>query len=134
MSLSVRQLSVQFAVKGQVVRALDHVDLEVQPGRMLGVVGESGSGKSTMALAVLRLIEPPGQIVDGEILFEGNNLLSASEIEMRAIRGRKIGLVLQNPATALNPTMTVGDHLMEAIQELLRLGRRESRRKAPAGR
>lgn len=130
MSLRIRHLSVQFNLESQIVRAVDQVDLDILPGRMLGIVGESGSGKSTLALAILRLIEPPGQIANGEISFEDADLLAITEVEMQAIRGRKIGLVLQNPATALNPTMTIGGHIMETIQERLRLGRRESRAKA----
>ncbi|HEX9532203.1 MAG TPA: ABC transporter ATP-binding protein [bacterium] len=130
MSLRIRRLTVQFLLGSQIVRAVDGVDLDIQPGRVLGIVGESGSGKSTLALSMLRLIDPPGRIVDGEILFEGVNLLTIAEAEIQAIRGRRIGLVLQNPATALNPIMTVGDHIVETIQERLGLDRRESRTQA----
>jgi oligopeptide/dipeptide ABC transporter ATP-binding protein len=130
MTLRIRHLTVDFVLGAETVRAVDAVDLDIAPGRVLGIVGESGSGKSTLALSLLRLIDPPGRIVEGEILFEGVNLLSLSESEMHAIRGRRIGLILQNPGTTLNPTMTIGEHLVETIQERLGLSRGDARARA----
>jgi oligopeptide/dipeptide ABC transporter ATP-binding protein len=106
--LSVRDLSVQFVTDDGVVEALDTVSFDVRAGEILGVVGESGSGKSVTALAMLRLIRPPGHIVGGAVRFDGVDLLTVSEEQMRAVRGRSISMVFQSPRTALNPVLTVG--------------------------
>jgi len=95
-------------------RLLSGVELAVWPGEVLALVGKSGSGKSTLALAILRLLDMHGGCVRGEIWFQGENLLKKTESEMRRIRGRAIGLVLQSPMSALNPVMRVGAHLKEA--------------------
>jgi peptide/nickel transport system ATP-binding protein len=106
--LSVRDLSVQFVTDGGLVEALDSVSFDVRAGEILGVVGESGSGKSVTALALLRLIRPPGRIIGGTVRFDGADLLTLSEEQMRAVRGRSISMVFQSPRTALNPVLTVG--------------------------
>jgi peptide/nickel transport system ATP-binding protein len=99
-----------------VVKAVDRVSMRVDEEEALGIVGESGCGKSTVAHSILRLIRQPGKIVSGEILFEGENLLSKSESEMRKIRGGKIAMVFQNPTSSLNPVFTIGSQVGEAIK------------------
>jgi peptide/nickel transport system ATP-binding protein len=114
--LSVRDLTVHFVTDGGVVEAVDAVSFEVWPGEILGVVGESGSGKSVTALALLRLIRPPGRIVGGAVSFEGTDLLGLSEEQMRAVRGRRISMVFQSPRTALNPVLTVGRQIARLFE------------------
>jgi peptide/nickel transport system ATP-binding protein len=124
--LEVRDLTVHFATDAGVVEAVDRVSFDVRPGEILGVVGESGSGKSVTALALLRLIRPPGRVVRGEIRFEDTDLLTLSEVEMRAVRGARIAMVFQSPRTALNPVLTVGHQ----IARLYSLHQAASRREA----
>jgi peptide/nickel transport system ATP-binding protein len=109
--LEVRDLTVHFDTEDGLVEAVDGVTFNVRSGEILGVVGESGSGKSVTALALLRLIRPPGRIVRGEIRFEGADLLALSEEQMRAVRGARISMVFQSPRTALNPVITVGQQI-----------------------
>ena len=106
--LEVRDLTVEFDTDEGRVGAVDHVDLTVQRSEILGLVGESGSGKSVTALAVFRLIRPPGRIAAGSIRFDGRELLALPEEEMRRIRGAQIAMVFQSPRTALNPVLPVG--------------------------
>ncbi|OGL08586.1 MAG: hypothetical protein A3I14_05325 [Candidatus Rokubacteria bacterium RIFCSPLOWO2_02_FULL_73_56] len=106
--LEIRGLDVEFATDEGVVSAVDGIDLGVGRGEVLGLVGESGSGKSVTALAVFRLIRPPGRIVRGTIRFEGRDLLLLPEDEMRRVRGAQISMVFQSPRTALNPLLPVG--------------------------
>ena len=124
--LDISDLAVAFHTAAGTVSAVDGIDLALAPGEILGLVGESGSGKSVTALTILRLIRPPGHIVRGRMLFEGCDLASASETEMRAIRGARIALVSQNPRTALNPVIPVG----RQIARLFRLRRGVSRQTA----
>jgi ABC-type dipeptide/oligopeptide/nickel transport system ATPase component len=109
--LEVRNLTVAFGT----VTAVDNVSFQIAPGETLGVVGESGSGKSVTAFSILRLVQPPGRITAGSIVFEGHDLLTLSEREMRQIRGARISLIFQEPMTALNPVMRVGDQIAEAL-------------------
>jgi ABC-type dipeptide/oligopeptide/nickel transport system ATPase component len=113
--LDIQHLTVAFERPGTALTAVDDVSLTIQAGETLGLVGESGSGKSVTALAILRLLQPPGRIVGGRILFEGRDLLPLPEVAMRAIRGGRISLIFQEPMTALNPTMRVGDQIAEAL-------------------
>jgi ABC-type dipeptide/oligopeptide/nickel transport system ATPase component len=113
--LEVQHLRVTFDRHGASITAVNDLSLRIEPGETLGLVGESGSGKSVTALAILRLLQPPGRISGGRVLFEGRDLLSLSETEMRAIRGGRISLIFQEPMTALNPTMRVGDQVAEAL-------------------
>jgi len=110
--LDVQHLSVTF---GGPAPAVDDVSLHVAAGETLGVVGESGSGKSVTAFSILRLLQPPGRITGGRVLFEGRDLLTLSEAEMREVRGARISLIFQEPMTALNPVMRVGDQIAEAL-------------------
>ncbi len=124
--LEVRDLTVHFATEEGLVEAVDGVSFVVRAGEILGVVGESGSGKSATALAVLRLVRPPGRIVGGRVQFGGVDLLALTEDEMRAVRGARISMVFQSPRTALNPVLTVGAQ----IARLYRLHQGASRREA----
>ena len=114
--LEIDDLRTHFFAAGRVVRAVDGVSFTVRTGETLGVVGESGCGKSVTALSVLRLVaDPPGRIVGGAIRFEGKNLLDLSESEMEAVRGNHISMIFQEPMTSLNPLLTVGRQISEAI-------------------
>ena len=114
--LQIHNLSVDYPTRVGVVRAVDDVDLTVERGEVLGLVGESGCGKSTLGMAILRLLRPPGEIVDGEIIFNGDNLLDLGEIEMRRLRGARISMVFQDPMTCLNPLQRISDHIVETIR------------------
>jgi oligopeptide/dipeptide ABC transporter ATP-binding protein len=114
--LEVRDLTVHFDTEDGLVEAVDGVTFNVRSGEILGVVGESGSGKSVTALALLRLIRPPGRIVRGTVRFEGTDLLRLSEDEMRAVRGTRIAMVFQSPRTALNPVLTVGRQISRLFE------------------
>jgi oligopeptide/dipeptide ABC transporter ATP-binding protein len=112
--LDVRNLTVDFATARGWVRAVREVSFSIAPGEALGLVGESGSGKSVTSLAVMRLLVPQAR-VQGEVVFEGRGLLPAGDDEMRAVRGKRITMIFQEPMTALNPVMRVGDQIAEAV-------------------
>jgi oligopeptide/dipeptide ABC transporter ATP-binding protein len=114
--LRIQNLKTYFYTEDGIVKAVDGVDLEVYPGEVLGLVGESGCGKSVTSLSIMRLIAPPGKIVEGEIWFDGQNLLSLPEKQMIAIRGNRISMIFQQPQTALNPVFKVGDQIVEVLQ------------------
>jgi len=114
--LSIEDLSVVYRHNGTSIRAVDQVSLTVEKGEVLAVVGESGCGKTSLALAITRLIQPPGEIETGRVVFQGHDLLKAPPSALRGIRGRHISYVFQDPATALNPVLTVGAQLREVIQ------------------
>jgi len=114
--LQIIDLHTHFFTDDGVVKAVDGVDFFVRKGRTLGIVGESGCGKTITALSILRLLDHPGRVVAGEIRFKGKNLLSLTEKEMRAIRGCTISIIFQDPMTALNPVLTIGDQLSEVLQ------------------
>jgi peptide/nickel transport system ATP-binding protein len=125
--LEVDDLHVHFPTPRGPVKAVDGVSFTVQPGERLGLIGESGSGKSTIALAVMRLIKPPGQIVDGRILLDGTNLLDLSEEEMRRRRLSEIALVTQGAMNSLNPVIRIRPQLMDGLQAHgLRLSNRDA--------
>jgi len=125
--LEIENLKTHFFTAGGVVRAVDGVSYAVRSSETLGVVGESGCGKSVTALSVLRLVaDPPGRIVDGAIRLAGTNLLELTESEMEAIRGNDISMIFQEPMTSLNPLMTVGRQIGEAIALHQGLSRREA--------
>lgn len=115
--LKVSDLATHFHTEEGTVKAVDGVDFEVRRGEVLGVVGESGCGKSMTSMSILRLVpKPQGKIVRGKLIFEGKDLLSLSEEEMRRVRGNRISLISQDPMTSLNPVLTIGEQIMEAIQ------------------
>ena len=115
--LQVKDLSTEFRTHDGLVRAVDGVSWQLNPGRTLGIVGESGCGKSVSALSVMRLVpKPPGKIVGGQVWFKGQNLLELPERQMRDIRGNEIAMIFQEPMTSLNPVFTVGNQIVEAIK------------------
>jgi peptide/nickel transport system ATP-binding protein/oligopeptide transport system ATP-binding protein len=128
--LQIKNLKTQFRLTEGVVPAVDGISFDLHPGETLGLVGESGSGKSVTALSILRLVpDPPGKIVGGQIFFEGKDLLTLSEKEMRSIRGNRISMVFQEPMTSLNPVLTIGDQIAEGIVLHEAIGQREAMEK-----
>jgi len=133
--LQIKDLETQFGTDEGVVRAVNKVSLSIDRGEVLGIVGESGSGKSVLGLSILRLVpDPPGRIVGGEIWFSGEggaeDLVTASEARMRRIRGNRIAMIFQDPMTALNPYLRIGEQLMEVLEHHKGMGRREARGKS----
>lgn len=124
--LEARNLKTYFATRRGEIRSVDDVSFTVERGETLSLVGESGCGKSVTALSIMRLVSAPGRIVGGEILFEGRDLLKLNEDEMRAIRGDDIAMIFQDPMISLNPVISVGEQIAEAI----RLHRKVSKREA----
>jgi oligopeptide/dipeptide ABC transporter ATP-binding protein len=124
--LDVQDLHTHFGTRAEVVRAVNGVSFTVAAGTSLGMIGESGSGKSVTSLSIMRLIEPPGYVASGRILFNGTDIASLSEREIRAIRGRSICLVFQDPMTALNPVYTVGQQVAEAVLAHQEISRRDA--------
>lgn len=129
--LEVRGLSTYFTTRrGQVTRAVSDVSLSVPRSATLALVGESGSGKSVTALSIMRLVPPPGEIVSGQILLEGRNLMALDRESMRRVRGREIAMIFQDPMTSLNPVYTVGEQISEAIRLHEGAGRKAAWRRA----
>lgn len=128
--LEVRNLKTYFHTEDGVVSAVDGVNFVVYSGEVLGIVGESGCGKSVTSLSIMRLIAPPGKITEGEILFDGNNLLDLSEDEMTRVRGNKISMIFQQPQTALNPVFQVDDQIGEVLNIHKDLGKDAGRKRA----
>jgi len=129
--LEVNDLATYFFTADGVVKAVDGVSYHVDERETIAIVGESGSGKSVSALSVMRLVaSPPGRVVHGEIKFEGNDLLKLSDSEMRSIRGNEIAMVFQEPMTSLNPVLTIGYQLTEALQLHLDMSRKEANDRA----
>ena len=128
--LEVSGLVVEFPTRRGVLRALDGVSFSIAPGEVLGVVGESGAGKSLTGAAVIGLIEPPGRIASGEIRLAGERIDGLPPAKMRAIRGRRIGAIFQDPLTTLDPLYTVGRQLIETMHSHMRLTDGEARARA----
>jgi oligopeptide/dipeptide ABC transporter ATP-binding protein len=115
--LEVKDLRTHFLTKEETVKAVNGVSFEVFPGETFGLVGESGCGKSVTCRSILRLLRPPGKIISGSVIYDGIDLISLSEEKMRQIRGRKIGMVFQEPMTALNPVLTIKEQIYEAFED-----------------
>jgi peptide/nickel transport system ATP-binding protein len=128
--LEVRDLSIVFDTRRGRLTAVDRISFSLAPGEILGVVGESGAGKSLTGTAIIGLLERPGRIAGGEILFEGSRIDNLSREQMRRLRGKKIGAIFQDPLTSLNPLFTVGRQLVETIQTHLELNRAQARARA----
>ena len=125
--LEIQDLQTHFFMRNQIAKAVDHVNLTIEPGKTLGLVGESGCGKSVTAHSIIQLIpEPPGKIVGGKIFFNGEDLLEKSEKQMRKIRGCQISMIFQEPMTSLNPIFSVGDQVAEVIQLHEKLSKAET--------
>jgi len=129
--LEVKGLKTQFFTQDGVVKAVNGISFHVDEGETLGIVGESGCGKSVSVLSVMRLIpQPPGKIVDGEVIFEGRDLLKISDEEIRQIRGNRIAMIFQDPMTSLNPVLTIGRQISEALELHMGMSRQEARKRS----
>ncbi|NLT13126.1 MAG: ABC transporter ATP-binding protein [Clostridiales bacterium] len=130
-TLEIRDLTVQYNTDAAVIHAVNGVNLTVRQGEALGLVGETGAGKTTIARSILRILQtPPAKLMGGQIIFEGEDMLTKSEAEMRKIRGNKISMIFQDPMTALNPIEKVGWQIAEAIRLHNRISRAEAERRA----
>jgi oligopeptide transport system ATP-binding protein len=129
--LRVEGLRTVFVSGKQVVQAVDGISFSIDEGETLGIVGESGSGKSVTVLSLLQLIAwPPGKIVDGQVWFQGQDLLKLERDEIRKVRGKEIAMIFQDPMTSLNPVLTIGRHLMEPLQLHMGMDRVAARKRA----
>ena len=128
--LSVKNLVTNFETSAGALRAVDGVSFDVARGETLGIVGESGCGKSVTALSIMRLVDSPGVIESGEVLYDGVDILKLPMAKMRRIRGNKIAMIFQEPMTSLNPVMTVGTQISEVLRLHEGLGKKEARDKA----
>ena len=115
-TLEVRGLQTHFATRAGVVKSVDGVDLHVHPGEILGLVGESGSGKSVTGFSIIGLVDPPGRVVSGQILFQGQDIAGLDQAALRALRGRRIAMIFQDPTMTLNPVLRIDTQMIEAIQ------------------
>ncbi len=114
--MQIRDLSVTYNTRLGTVSAVDHVSFDIYEGEILGLVGESGCGKSTMGKALMRMIQPPGYISGGHLIFQGEDIMSYDQKQMRDFRGHKVSMIFQDPMTSLNPVQRVDEHIIEAIQ------------------
>ncbi len=128
--LEIEGLSVAFPLRRKSVRAIEGLSLTVRPGEIVGVIGESGAGKSTVGRAIINLVDAPGLVDGGRIVFQGHDLLAESETARNAVRGRKVGYIFQNPLTSLNPVLSIGQQMIETLIKVRGLGPREARREA----
>jgi oligopeptide/dipeptide ABC transporter ATP-binding protein len=128
--VEVHNLSVEFPLADRVVKAVRHVSFQVDRGQTLGIVGESGSGKSVTASAIIQLIDSPGRVTNGEILFEGRDLTRIADNEVAQLRGAKIGMIFQNPAASLNPVISIGSQMVETIRQQQQVSSTEARNMA----
>ena len=128
--LSVRDLKTSFFTHVGEVKAVRGISFDVNEGEVLGIVGESGSGKSVTSLSIMGLLQYPGRVVDGEILLNGEDILTYGKNQMRRVRGKEIAMIFQDPMTSLNPVYTIGNQIMEMILEHEKMSRREARARA----
>jgi peptide/nickel transport system ATP-binding protein len=131
--LSVKDLVIHYFTDDGIVKAVNGISFDLDKGRTLGLVGETGAGKTTTALGLMRLVpDPPGKIVSGEILFNGNNLLKYNKFKMRFHRGKNASMIFQDPMTSLNPVITVGEQIAEVIRLHEKTSKAEAEKKAAA--
>ena len=129
-TLEVRDLSTHFATRAGLVKAVDRVSFHIDRGEVLGLVGESGSGKSVTGFSLLGLVDPPGRIAGGEILFQGKNLVGLSEPELRDLRGNRIAMIFQDPMMTLNPVLRIDTQMMETVHAHADVSNAEARTRA----
>lgn len=129
--LEIKDLTIHYVTDDEVVKAVNDVSISLEEGESLGLVGETGAGKTTAAMGILGLIpNPPGKVISGEVIYKGKDLLKMSEAEMRKIRGHEISMIFQDPMTALNPVLTVGDQISEVIRLHQKVSKPEGLRRA----
>ncbi|MHB8066173.1 MAG: ABC transporter ATP-binding protein, partial [Ruminiclostridium sp.] len=128
--IQVKNLHTYFYTDAGIVRAVNGVSFEIKQGQTVGIVGESGCGKSVMSLSMMRLIQDPGRIVEGEILFKGQDLIKFTKSEMRKTNGNRISMIFQEPMTSLNPVFTVGDQIAESLILHENLSKKQAKVKA----
>lgn len=126
MLLEVKNLKTEFKLKRGIVNAVNDISFSIDKGKILAIVGESGSGKSVTSLSVMGLLQDPGRISQGEILFKGEDLLKKSKAEMQSVRGDKISMIFQEPMTSLNPVYRIKDQIMESIMTHMKLSKKEA--------
>ncbi|MBY0337067.1 MAG: ABC transporter ATP-binding protein [Acetobacteraceae bacterium] len=129
-TLEVRDLRTHFFTRAGIVKAVDGVSFTVERGKVLGLVGESGSGKSVTGFSIIGLVDPPGRVTGGQILFKGRDLASASEEEMRRLRGNRIAMIFQDPMMTLNPVLRVDTQMIETVQAHQKVDRETARQRA----
>ena len=132
-TLVVEDLRTWFHTRAGVVKAVDGVSFSVAPGRVMGLVGESGSGKSVTGFSIMGLVDPPGRVVSGRILFGGRDIAAMPEDELRHLRGRRIAMIFQDPMMTLNPVLRIDTQMIEAIRAHEDVSRDEARRRARDG-
>lgn len=130
MLLEVKNLKTQFKLKNGIVNAVNNIDFSIDKGEILAIVGESGSGKSVTSLSIMGLVQDPGKVVDGEILFKGKDLRKRSDKEIQSIRGNEISMIFQEPMTSLNPVYKIKNQLMESIMTHMNLSKKEALERA----
>jgi len=128
-TLEVRNLRTHFFTRAGVVKAVDGVSFTVGRGKVMGLVGESGSGKTVTGFSIIGLVDPPGRVVDGEILFHGQNLARLSEEEMRQLRGNRIAMIFQDPMMTLNPVLRIDTQMIETVLAHTKVSREEARQR-----
>lgn len=129
--LEVKNLEIRYVTDEETVSAVNGVSFTLEKGESIGLVGETGAGKTTTALGIMGLVpDPPGEVLSGSVLFEGQDLLQLPEKNMREIRGGKISMIFQDPMTSLNPVMTVGEQIAEVVLLHSRMSKQEARKKA----
>jgi peptide/nickel transport system ATP-binding protein len=126
--LEVRDLVTEFATREGVVRAVNGISFELNPGEILGIVGESGSGKSVLGYSMIGLVDPPGRVASGSVRFEGRELIGLPEGEMRALRGKRIAMIFQDPMMTLNPVLSIETQMMETVFAHEAFGRERARK------
>ena len=128
--IQVKNLHTYFYTDAGVVKAVNGISFDVEKGQTIGIVGESGCGKSVTSLSLMRLIQEPGKIVEGEMLFDDVDLVKLSQSEMRGINGNRMSMIFQEPMTSLNPVFTVGEQIAEALIFHEKMSKKQAREKA----
>ena len=128
--LDVRNLTVRYKSKDATVHAVDDVSFTLERGKVLALIGESGAGKTTAGMSVLRLLPPEADVLSGQVIFDGRDLLSLPENELRALRGKRIAMIFQDPVAGLNPVISIGDQVAEMLTSHTKVGKKDAKRQA----